>query len=227
MDYQNRKDLVKRNFRFAYDYIFDRAGKNKNKILEIGAGFGYFLRNFDKRFKCDAVEVSKEAIAQIKRNSKAKVYEGNFLDIGLRDKYDFIAGFDVIEHQIFLSDFLIKVRKLLKENGRFIFTTPDFGSKFNKILGRRAPVIQTQYHNYYLSQDWIKKNLPKIGFELVSIRTVNSSFMDLGYILVHLSLIFPWFRRTMLFEFIRKSSLSKLIFPFLRFGGIECVVRKI
>lgn len=226
MDYQNRKELARKNFSFAYSYISSNAKGNKNRLLEIGAGFGYFLKCLPKNISCAVVEVSKEAIKEIKKNTKAKVYKGDFLNVNIQDKYDFIVSFDVIEHQIFLSDYLKKIHSLLRKNSVFIFTTPDFGSPFNKILGKRAPAIQPLYHNYYLDKTWIKKNIPQLGYEIISIKTVYLAEMDLGYIFVMGSFILPIISKLGLFKIVKKFKIEKLKFPFFKLGGIECILRK-
>lgn len=227
MDYQNRKELARKNFSFAYDYISSNSKGNKKTLLEIGAGFGYFLALLPKSIHCSAIEISKEAVEEIKRNTNAKVYKGDFLDTHIRNKFNFIVSFDVIEHQVFLLEYLKKIHSLLKTNSVFAFTTPDFGSPLNKVFGKHAPAIQPLYHNYYFDKNWIKKNVPQLGYEIIYIKTVYIAEMDLGYIFVMTSFIIPIIYKMGLFRIIKKINVEKIKFPFFRLGGIECILRKI
>lgn len=223
-DYQTQELTVKDNFSFAYTAILRKRLKNK-KLLEIGPGYGYFLKNLPATVSYEGVEVSKEAVNFIKKE-KIKVKEGDFLNINLNRKYDFIVAFDVIEHQTDLKKFLIKVFDHLDSGGIFIITTPDFNSLLNRIFGKRAPTVQPLYHNYYFDQKWFVKQMPSMGFKIVSIKTKYIALLSVGQIILLGSFAIPFTKKLHLLKFARILRLENVVLPFFRFGGIECIMKK-
>lgn len=226
-DYKDQEKIVKHNFRFAYDYIVKNMTQNKNKLLDIGAGFGYFIKYLPSNIESQAVEVSREAVDALKMNTKAKVYNGNFLDLDIKSRFDFIISFDVIEHQNDLIGYLRKIRALLKKNGVVIFTTPDFNSPVNKIFRENAPLIQPLYHNYYFTKDWFKKNMSSLGYKIISLKTSYLAKSSIGNIILLGCFAFPFLRKIAILEFIKLLKINNITIPFIRFGGIECILQKI
>ncbi len=225
-DYNIQEKTVKKNFAFAFEFIKQNIRKKNNKLLEIGPGFGYFLKYLPNEVNCEGVEVSRIAAKHI-RDMGLKVLEGDFQKIKLKKGYNYIVVFDVIEHQLYLKEFIKKVHDLLNPNGYFIFTTPDYGTLLNKAFGRNAPTIQPLYHNYYFSQKWLKMYMPSLGFEIISINTTYTNFLSIAQILLLGSFAIPILKDLRLLEIAKKLRIDSKIIPFFRFGGIECIARKI
>lgn len=225
-NYSIEEKVVRQNFDFAYEFIKKNKKTRKSTLLEIGAGFGYFLKYLPKEISSEAVEVSKEA-AQIMQNAGLKVHKGDFLKKKIDKKFDFIVSFDVIEHQNYLDKYIGKINSLLKEGGFFIFTTPDFDTIYNKMLGRNAPLIRPLYHNYYLCKEWIGVNMQSFGLRVIFIKTIHTSRMNIGYILLETSFSFPIIRKIGLLKFAHMLKIDTIVIPFFRFGGIQCIVKKI
>lgn len=226
-NYKNQELITKKKFSFAYKYI----GKNNlytSRLLEVGSGYGYFLKFLPRNIKKYVVEVSKIAAKETKRNNNdAKIYDKDFRYVPLIKKFDYIVSFDVIEHQIDLRWYLEKVYSLLKKNGIFIFTTPDYGTRLNLLFGKNAPVIQPFYHNFYFNQEWLKKNLRKLGFKVIFIKTTHFEPMTLGYLLLYISFAFPFLKNISLVKIAKVVKLDNYVIPFFRIGGIEVIVKKI
>ncbi len=224
-DYKDQEKIVKQNFSFAYAYIAKNMNPNKNKLLDIGAGFGYFIKYLPNNIQSHAVEVSKEAADALKINTKAKVYYGNFLDVNIKNKFDFIVSYDVIEHQNYLIEYLCRIKSLLKKDGIVILTTPDFGSPINKIFGKRAPLIQPLYHNYYFTQDWFRENMSSLGYRIISLKTSYLAKSSIGNIVLLGCFAFPFLKRISALKLVKLLKISNITVPFFRFGGIECILQ--
>jgi len=225
-DYALEEKVAKKKFSFASSYINNYSSK-KSKFLEIGCGYGYFLELLNKEIDTSAVEISKKAAKEtLKNNPKTKVYNSDFLKVAINNKFNFIAAFDVIEHQNDLKFFLSKVHSMLESDGFFIFTTPDYGTIFNKIFAKHAPAVQPLYHNYYFKREWLIKNLKNFGFRIIFLKTSYFEPMDIGYILMNLYSAFPLLAQLPLLRIIRLIKTEKLVIPFFRFGGIECIVQR-
>lgn len=226
-DYTIQEIVVKNKFKFAYSHIYKNSLRNK-KVLEIGAGYGFFLKYLPENLKFHAVEISKIAAKEIAKNNRnAKVYNIDFMKSKINSNFDFIVSFDVIEHQIYLKKYLIKIHSLLNKNGTFLFTTPDYGTLINKVFGVHAPAIQPMYHNYYFDQKWIRENLPKFGFKVIYLKTNYFEPMNIGTIIIHMIIAMPFLKKIQLFKIAKFLKIEGLIIPFIRFGGIECIVQKL
>lgn len=226
-DYKDQEKIVKQNFSFAYAYIAENMNRNKNKLLDVGAGFGYFIKYLPSNIQSHAIEVSREAVDALKINTKAKIYNGNFLDVNIESKFDFIVSYDVIEHQNDLAGYLRKIKHLLKKDGTVILTTPDFGSPINKIFGKTAPLIQPLYHNYYFTKDWFRKNMSNLDFKIISLKTSYLAQSSIGNIILLGCFAFPFLRKISILKFAKLIRISNVTIPFFRFGGIECILQRI
>lgn len=225
-DYKDQEKIVKQNFRFAYDYIAKGMNRNKNKLLDIGAGFGYFIKYLPSNIQSQAVEVSREAVDALKINTKAKIYNGNFLDVNIKNEFNFIVSYDVIEHQNDLVGYLCKIKSLLKKDGIVILTTPDFGSPINKIFGKTAPLIQPFYHNYYFTKDWFIKNMSSMGYRIISLKTSYLAKSSIGNIVLLGCFAFPLLRKISILKIVKLLKINNITIPFIRFGGIECILQR-
>ena len=132
------KDLQNKNIKY-YGSIEDHRKKSiddtlrrwelvqkitpkKGKILEIGAGHGFFVELAHKNnFKITGIEISKE-----KRNMAKKVTEAEILDIDINFQepnikdFDTIVMFHVLEHITNPFTFLKKIRDMLKPQGKIV-----------------------------------------------------------------------------------------------------------
>ncbi len=224
-NYDNHDQILKSNFKFAYDYIENNYNNKSYSLLDVGAGFGFFLKYLPKNIHSEAVEISKVGAEKI-RNTGIKVYENNFLDAQIENKFDIIVSFDVIEHQVLLDKYLNKVNDLLKKDGVFIFTTPDFGTVFNKIFGKRSPTIQPLYHNYYFDKTWIRKMLPLFGLKCAYLKTTYITKMTINHIFLMSSFTIPSIRKIPIYKFINKFKIFNRPISFFRFGGINAIFKK-
>ncbi|MBS7614450.1 methyltransferase domain-containing protein [Candidatus Bathyarchaeota archaeon] len=109
------------------------------KFLEIGCGTGEFLEriaSLDERLKVWGVDISKLAISKVKQ----KGFEGFALDISRQKTpfpdnfFDIIYAGDVVEH-LFDPDFMIKeAKRVLKDGGLIILSTPNLSSYYNRVM---------------------------------------------------------------------------------------------
>lgn len=123
-----------------------RQGLTGGSLLEVGCGYGFLLDEangfFDVRI---GTELCSEA-ASMARLRADHIYEGDIGQIPAEEKFDCIVTIHVIEHvydpQLFLSQFLGH----LKPGGKIIIATPDMGSLWRYLLGRRWPSFKLPEH---------------------------------------------------------------------------------
>lgn len=112
-------------------------------ILEVGAGMGAITSELCKKCKSvTSIELSKKrATAILERNKNAKNLEiivGNFEDIELEKKFDYVLLNGVLEYgALYIQseqpyvDFITKIKKYLKKNGKILIAIENrFGIKY-------------------------------------------------------------------------------------------------
>jgi 2-polyprenyl-3-methyl-5-hydroxy-6-metoxy-1,4-benzoquinol methylase len=99
------------------------------RILDIGCGTGKLMELLMKNgAEVEGIEISRFA-ADVALSKGLKVVAKDTLLLDSESAYDIITAFDVIEHVPDVKAFLKKVRTLLKDEGVFVFLTPDAGSE--------------------------------------------------------------------------------------------------
>lgn len=117
--------------------------KENASILEVGAGMGAITEELCKKCKSvTSIELSKRrATAILERNKNAEnleIYVGNFEDIELKEKYDYILLNGVLEYgALYINsnnpyeDFINKLKKNLKKDGKILIAIENrFGLKY-------------------------------------------------------------------------------------------------
>ncbi|MCC6721826.1 MAG: class I SAM-dependent methyltransferase [Bacteroidia bacterium] len=106
--------------------------KNKNvEILDIGSGIGSLIMAAKENGYNNiiGIDISAEQVMIANKLGVGEVTEGNLNDLINKSekKFDLITGMDIIEHfsKDELVELIIKLKKLLSENGMVIFRTPN------------------------------------------------------------------------------------------------------
>ena len=161
------KYMIKHFKKFA-QWIKNNFTKNKNfKILEIGSNDGTFLNNFKNYFHVGiepSLSVHKVALVN-KINSKNKFFNQTSLKRYIKKKvfFDVIVGSNVICHIPNQNELIRNVKKILKEDGVFIFEEPYLGAMYKKISYDQI----YDEHIYMFSASSINKIYKKYGMTLV------------------------------------------------------------
>ena len=75
------------------------AAFRPDKVLEIGCSNGAILKALrDLNIEAEGVEISAMAIRRAFPEIKAKIYEGDLLELPLLSRYDLVLGLDIFEH---------------------------------------------------------------------------------------------------------------------------------
>ena len=100
--------------------------KNLN-VLDIGSGLGVFpAQLISHKAKVSCIEPSLNSIKHLKKNIKAQtVIHGDFLNLDIKDKYNFITMNKVLEHVKNPVKMLTKAKSLLKSGGLIYIELPD------------------------------------------------------------------------------------------------------
>lgn len=158
----------------------ERVSNGRN-IFDVGAATGFFLdRAKERGWTTSGVEVSHFAGRQaIKRGHD--VHIGVIEDLPSTASFDVVTMWDVLEHVGTLVSTIMSARKLLKPSGVVIINTPDAGSLFARILGKKWHLVVPPEHLNYLSRSNITRLLSNAGFEDIRISSKAKKF-SLSYI---------------------------------------------
>jgi SAM-dependent methyltransferase len=141
-------------------------------LLDVGCATGELLiAARDRGWRVHGVEVSPYA---------AKVAAGRGIDVSvgfLREvhlpgsSFDAITLLDVIEHLEDPGAELAEMHRLLRPGGVLCVETPNWGSVYRRVLGRRWAALQPRLHILYFDVESLRTLLQRTGFEVVESKT--------------------------------------------------------
>ncbi len=156
----------------AYGYLYNLIFKDrkKKKILDIGAGNGLFLTEFKKRgWKTVGVEFSDHAVRQAKKFG-LNLKRGDFLDYKFpNNSFDIVTLNNVLEHVYEPRRTLIKIYKVLKDDGILVISSPNINGFGFNIFGKKWYGIDAPRHLYQFSLDSLGGMLLDCGFKITKI----------------------------------------------------------
>lgn len=168
-DYLKSKEA--RIEKFKIDLSKIEEYKKNGKLLDIGCGHGLFLEVAkSKGWDGCGIELSKEA-CRYGRNLGLNIINKSLEEARFReDSFDVITLWDVIEHVEKPSEILRLSNSILKKKGIIVFSTPNIGSLFAKIMGKKWWNLMNM-HLYYFDRKTIKRILEKNGFSVLKIKS--------------------------------------------------------
>ena len=132
----------------------------KGKMLDIGCGAGHFIKSFKETkekwdiFAHDLTNLNKKIISKYKIK---KFFTGDVERI--KGKFDFISMNHVVEHLTEPRRILIKVNKILKDNGNLIIRLPNIKTVHNDLT-----VLD---HCSHFTKDSLENILKISGFKVI------------------------------------------------------------
>jgi 2-polyprenyl-3-methyl-5-hydroxy-6-metoxy-1,4-benzoquinol methylase len=118
--------------------ITDRFPDKKLKILEIGAGYGWFVTKMQKQgYSIDGIELSDEKRQMAKKQFDISLLPYNLLEdslpLEMQETYDVICMFHVMEHIIDPLFFMKQLLQALKPGGKIVVNVPNYFDHLKKI----------------------------------------------------------------------------------------------
>ncbi|MBN4051517.1 asparagine synthase (glutamine-hydrolyzing) [bacterium AH-315-M05] len=180
-DYEEDKYLspitVKR-----YNELLDsfEIHRKTNRILDIGCGRGYFLKTarergwdvFGTEYTDKAIRIcSDKGIPMHQGQLNPSTYKTNFFDI--------ITMFEVIEHINNPREEIKSIENILRPEGVFYFTTPNFNSLNQFILRNKWNIVRYPDHLCYYTRKTINHLLNEFDFKKRKLDTTGYSITRL------------------------------------------------
>jgi 2-polyprenyl-3-methyl-5-hydroxy-6-metoxy-1,4-benzoquinol methylase len=149
-----------------------REYRNTGHIMDIGCGFGAFLKAVRELGweHPEGVEIAPQAISYTSRYFPVKtdITEENPLKKGL---FDVIRLNNVIEHLPDPRKIVRSVHELLRPGGLIVVATPNYDSLSVALCGSRWQYIGGEDHIYLFTPQTLRRLLEKEGFRIVDIKT--------------------------------------------------------
>jgi SAM-dependent methyltransferase len=150
VDYDWQAPAQRATFRRIVREIVQR-GFAGGDLLEVGAGYGFFLEQASSAFRtCVGTELSEQATA-VARERGLSVLVGDLQAVPPEPAYDCIFSAHVLEHVYRPHEFLAAARQRLRPGGVMVLGTPDAGSFWRRLLGRRWPSYKIPEHVQYFN----------------------------------------------------------------------------
>lgn len=141
------------------------------KLLEVGAGAGFFLKAAERAgWDVAGIEISEAGVqfaqTELGLDVKQQTAEKITFDKGC---FDVVVMFDVIEHLFDPNRALSSIRGVLRSGGLLVIITPNFNSISRLAIGINWAVLSPAEHLYYFSEMDLKKILEENKFKEVEV----------------------------------------------------------
>lgn len=145
--------------------------KKRGRILDVGCGRGIFLRCLQKRsWDAYGIEISEKNARFLEKEHKIKMFQGDFTKINLPEKFfDVVTFWHVFEHFQDPSEALLKLKKILKDDGIVIIEAPNEESLQARVFKEKWFHLDAPRHLYHYSPGVLRKILKKHGFEALKV----------------------------------------------------------
>ena len=137
-------------------------------ILDIGCGYGAWLRNFGDSNRLLGIEQAVQAATIAGERFGVEVHQTDFMQNGLpAGSFDLVSGLAIIEHFVDPLAALVEINRILRPDGYLYLQTPDLRGL---VLRRGIPRFFKLVHTYYFSLTTLAGLCEKAGFEVVAAR---------------------------------------------------------
>jgi SAM-dependent methyltransferase len=143
--------------------------KQAFSLLEIGTGSGFTMTFLETEFPkatLTGIEYDPRLVKLTQSKVKsARVIQGNAENFDLGgEKFDIIVSLQVIEHLYHPELMIASVKKHLKPNGVFIFTTPNLGCYSARVMKDKWHGYREDHVSLKTNDEWVSLTLEN-GFD--------------------------------------------------------------
>lgn len=161
-------DYERRNPRYKWRSFLRKIlqFRSSGNLLEIGCGFGLFLKEAREHFICTGSDISDYAVSQARKRLPDDVllYSGVLDQIDIHLRFDVIACFDVLEHISDLNTALDNIEHLLHPGGLLVFTVPVYDGPVGSLVQK---MDQDETHIHKEGRDFWLKLLDSTTFNTI------------------------------------------------------------
>ena len=168
-------------------FVIAREGCKKCtlNVLEIGCGAGNFLYELKLRYPLWNLRGSDFSVKSIEtlKTKGIEAYVSNLRKLPEADQsQDIVYAFMIVEHLHFLEQTLAEVKRVLKDDGRFVVAVPNIASWQFRVFGQYSYILHLPAHLYHFTESTLTKVMKQNGFEVEKViyhRTLQDSSFSL------------------------------------------------
>jgi SAM-dependent methyltransferase len=136
------------------------------KVLDVGCGPGFLLRQFrDRGWEAHGTEFSEAAAAHAREILKLEVSVGDIAEIGFNaGSFDAIVMWHALEHMVEPEATIAEVARLLRPGGIFLCAVPNFGSVEARLTRDRWFHLDVPRHLNHFRAETLARLLRIHGF---------------------------------------------------------------
>lgn len=174
----NSINKIRQKFKFDTDLnvqLIQKIATKKDKILEIGSGYGFFLDEMEKKgYDITGVELSK-----VRRNHSKKITEAPVFDYDLTKtipdfgKFNIILLFGVMEYIADPIQFLSNLREMIENKGKIVIISPNVNDLQLKLNEHYRNWFWQRAHINYFKKENLKFVLKKAKFKKIAISGIQ------------------------------------------------------
>jgi len=156
---------------------------NRIKILEIGSGTGHLVSHLKKSgYDVVGIEINEKSIQIAKDKFNVELLKMGGDNLSFPDNYfDMVISFDVFEHVPDSDKHLEEVKRVLKDDGKYLLSTPNKWTNIPiEIISQKSFTKYKEYHCSLHNYWQLKKRFNKNGFnvDFIKILVVNEFFIN-------------------------------------------------
>ena len=172
-----KKGIMNILYHFSRKFMLSRKRKlierrqNKGKLLDIGAGTGYFLNEMKTHhWEVEGIENDSDARKFAKQKFSLSLHPKEKLFDYRKSSFDVISLWHVLEHVYDMDNYLSTIHKLLKENGLLMIALPNAKSYDARIYKSFWAAWDVPRHIWHFSEKNVRLLLKKHQFDLKDIK---------------------------------------------------------
>lgn len=186
---EKRFEFVRNPEKEIINRFIEQKDLSSASVLEIGAGTGRFSIPIAKKAKkVLAVDISEEMLGKLKdkaKNEKLQNIEtisGDFMEIDIKEKFDFIVSFSAVEYIKNKSALFEKISSLLKPDAEVFITTAH--NSFFRLFGRLGNYFRQKVYMNVFSKKEVARLCKKYNLLVIETKdSVMKSFCFNGILL--------------------------------------------
>lgn len=180
------KDWWYRGLRnIVQSYIKTYKRQQGGKLLDVGCGTGYFMKQLSLRWDVYGIDISKQAINMAKARSLKNIKLASVEKIPYKNGFfNIILVLDVLEHVENEIIALKEIKRVLATDGIAIFNSP----AYNFLWSYHD---ETAKHLRRYTKKQLQEKLEEAGFKILKITYINSLLFPIAFTHRLISKAFP------------------------------------
>lgn len=157
----------------------------QGKLLDVGAGRGYFVKAAQRFFEARGIDYSPNA-HEYGKALDIVLDSGDFLRAPYESAFDVLTFWDVLASMVDVRATMARAATLLRSGGHAVFTVPMGDSLACRLSGKRWPLWIPPVNLHYFSKESLHCLFGEAGFEIIDMRC-RAKLVSLDFLFVKLA----------------------------------------